>query len=227
LGAVQQRLYWNWEAALQEFRAARDYQPGLSLARHRLGGLLSNLGRHDEAMVELSAAREIDPLSPPVHTALGAALMRSGRIKEAVRQLELTVAMEPGYASASYLLAQAYVLDGRQKEAESCIANLLGKDGESPLHQALHAYVLAAGGNSIDAVALLERLEAAWTKKYFPPYALAQAYTGLNHHDKAMEWLETAYRKRDPSVVILKVDPLMAALRDRAEYRELVRKLKL
>jgi hypothetical protein len=104
---------------------------------------------------------------------------------------------------------------------------MLAKQPGSPLYQCLSAYVLGASGNAVEALALLARLEADWNRKYFPPYAIAQAYTGVHQKEKVLGWLEQAWQTRDPSLVILSVDPVMSVVRDRAQYLEFTRKLNL
>ena len=50
-------------------------------------------------------------------------------------------------------------------------------------------------------------------------------YTQWGNIAKALKWLETAYRVRDPGLIELKVDPLLDPLRQEPRYKAIERKL--
>jgi hypothetical protein len=51
-------------------------------------------------------------------------------------------------------------------------------------------------------------------------------YAQRGDRDKALEWLETAVRMRDPGLVFLKTDPLMDPLRNEPRFQAAERALK-
>ena len=51
-------------------------------------------------------------------------------------------------------------------------------------------------------------------------------YAQWGNRAKALEWLETALRLRDPGLVYLKTDPLMDPLRKEPRFQAVMRELK-
>jgi tetratricopeptide (TPR) repeat protein len=79
-------------------------------------------------------------------------------------------------------------------------------------------------GRHADAEAELSKLNAAMGDVMAYQYAAVYAQRGDN--PKALEWLETALRLRDPGLKNLKTDPLMEPLRKEARFQALMRELK-
>src|SRR6476661_2775855 len=57
-------------------------------------------------------------------------------------------------------------------------------------------------------------------------YQYAMIYAQWGNRAKALEWLETALRLRDPGLVYLKTDPLMDPLRKEPRFQAVMRELK-
>jgi tetratricopeptide (TPR) repeat protein len=58
------------------------------------------------------------------------------------------------------------------------------------------------------------------------PYQSATTYAQWGNRPKALEWLETALRLRDPGLVYLKTDPLMDPIRQEPRFKAIERELK-
>ena len=56
-------------------------------------------------------------------------------------------------------------------------------------------------------------------------YQIADVYAWRGEKDKAIEWLERAYRQQDGGLDGTKIDPLLAALRSDPRFAVLLRKL--
>ena len=83
------------------------------------------------------------------------------------------------------------------------------------------AYALA--GRKEEARRLVRAGLAAADAAY-QSYQLAGAYLGLGEYDEALTWLEKAVSLATADVILLKVDPRLAPLREHPRYRELLRK---
>jgi hypothetical protein len=57
-------------------------------------------------------------------------------------------------------------------------------------------------------------------------YQMATIFAQWGHRPKALEWLETALRLRDPGLVDLKTDPLLDPLRKEPRFNAIERELK-
>jgi tetratricopeptide (TPR) repeat protein len=79
-------------------------------------------------------------------------------------------------------------------------------------------------GRHANAEAQLAKLKAAQGDTN--AYQYATIYAQWGDLPKALEWLETALRLRDPGLVYLKTDPLLNPLRQEARFKAIVRELK-
>ena len=57
-------------------------------------------------------------------------------------------------------------------------------------------------------------------------YQYAAIYAQWGQSAKALEWLETALKLRDPGLIRLKTDPLMDPLREEPRFQKVMRELK-
>jgi hypothetical protein len=71
---------------------------------------------------------------------------------------------------------------------------------------------------------VLAKLEAAQGDA--GAYQYATIYAQWGNRPKALEWLETALRLRDPGLETLKTDPLLDPLRQDPRFKAIERKLK-
>ena len=58
-------------------------------------------------------------------------------------------------------------------------------------------------------------------------YQYAEIYAQWGDAPKALDWLETAYRLRDPGLISLKVDDFLSPLRQGPRFQEIERKLNI
>lgn len=78
---------------------------------------------------------------------------------------------------------------------------------------------------SQDAAAA-ERIAAALRAGHAAAYPYATIYAQWGDRAKALEWLDTAMRLRDPGLVLLKTDPLLDPLRQEPRFEAIERELK-
>ena len=86
--------------------------------------------------------------------------------------------------------------------------------------------MLQGTGRQAEADAALKELVAYWGSECAICIARTYAYRGDN--DRAMDWLERAYRMRDSSIMNVIDEPLLKSLADDPRYKAFVRdKLKV
>jgi hypothetical protein len=79
-------------------------------------------------------------------------------------------------------------------------------------------------GRHADAEAELAKLKAFGGDA--AAYQYATIYAQWGNRAKALEWLETAWRLRDPGLEFLKTDPLLDPLRKEPRFQAIERELK-
>jgi len=63
------------------------------------------------------------------------------------------------------------------------------------------------------------------THRYVSPYNVARAYAAVDDRQRALEWLEKAYRDHNPDLIELTREPSFASLRSDAKFRELAQQI--
>jgi DNA-binding winged helix-turn-helix (wHTH) protein/TolB-like protein/Tfp pilus assembly protein PilF len=201
---------WNWPAAEASLRRAIALDPNYANARRSLGHVLSNAGRHSEALAEMARARELDPFSPLMHGLSAQTAYNARNFLLAERHARQSIAIDPNFWGGYVNLGQALAGQNRFDEALTAIAEGYRLAGNAK-GLTRRAYVLGRMGRTAEARRLLGELEQA--TRPVPPYEIAGVYAGLGDPDRAFAWLEKAYTARDVNLVFLLVDPKMDLLR--------------
>ncbi len=108
---------WDWPGAEREFKRAIELNPGYATTHQWYGRMLSELGRHEEALAEIKRAQQLDPLSLIINAVSGRILLYAGREDLAIEQLRKTLEIDPNFAHAHQFLGYAYVRKGMFGEA--------------------------------------------------------------------------------------------------------------
>jgi hypothetical protein len=90
---------------------------------------------------------------------------------------------------------------------------------------AANAYVYAMAGEKSRALSLLIQAPGLKKRQETPSTAVALTYLSLGEHERALDWLEAAYRERDPYMAFLKVDPHWDPLRSATRFQDLLRRM--
>ena len=222
-------IFWyDWDFGASENKFKRALELDLDDANTHLfyAHLLSNTGRHAEALAEVKRARELDPVNLHISALEGSFLIHAGRIDEALTRLHETLELDPTYYLAHLIASTAYIEKGMYSEAidEAGKAREISGAGSSRSEASL-GYALAKSGKEAEARSVLEGLLKSSAERYVSPYHIALVYNGLGEHDEALAWLERAYAQRSPAMVFLKVEPKWNNLRSDPRFQDLLRRI--
>lgn len=216
---------WDWRASEAQCRRALELDPNSADARLYYAHLLSNTGRHEEALTEARQARELDPLNLRTNTLEGQFLVQAGRPDEAISRLQETLTLQPDYWFAHQHLANAYIDKGMLQEA-IIAARRTSKAYTYPTRAlSFLGYALAKSGKEAEARDALRELSNPPSDLATPYYNIALIHSGLGERDEALTWLERALEARDPRMVFLKVDAKWTDLRSEPRFLELMRRM--
>ncbi|HEY7680417.1 MAG TPA: winged helix-turn-helix domain-containing protein [Terriglobia bacterium] len=228
LGFALYYLDWDWAAAEREFRRALELGPG-NVSAHRWYALyLETMGRHDQAVEHLQRAVSLDPLSIGLHdTATNLWFLARGydqAIEHARKILELDPNDPRGYEQLSVSLIQK----GEYAQAIAELRKGLALTGKSrdPVFFTLLTVAHGRLGQSKEAAALLGELDTMAREGHVPPGFFAIIHGGLGQNERALVYLEKAYRQRDPYMVRIKVSPWFDALHTHPRFQKLLRQMK-
>ena len=227
LGWVGFLYDWDWTAAESELKRAIELSPNNSDALRAYAHLLSNSGRHEEAIAEAKRARELDPLSLITNALDSQFLFYAGRDEEAIARLRETLELEPNFWAAHNILARIYI---RQKRFEEAIAALnrakeLSGGSAEPVTQL--GYALAKSGKREQGLAALEELKTSAADRYVPAYNFAMIYNGLGEKNEALKYLQKSAQEREVQISFIKIDTRWDELRADPRFQDLLRRVGL
>ena len=227
LGWIKLWYEWNWEGAGREFRRALEINPNYPVARMGYAHLLSDLGRHQEALDEVDRALRLDPLSSFAGTLKGHFLFHARRYPQAIDQLHRTLEIEPNFWVGQITLGKNYERAGRYEEALEAFRKAGEFSGGNSETISLSGFTYAMSGRRGEADRMLRELEAMSEQRYVPPYNVALVYHGLGDSGEALKLLEKAYQERDVHMVFLGVDPKWDALHDNPGFVKIIGRMNL
>jgi TolB-like protein len=228
-GLLKMQVAWDWGGAAGDIERALAINPRDVSANEARSRLLSVRGQLPEAITLASRVASLDPLSLSGWLRLHTLQVASGdatRAREALAQAE---AVSP----ASY---QVIVLRARAElEAERPASALtLARRPEVPedFRFMLGALALHALGQEDESTRELEKLSGGYADT--EAYQIAEVHAGRGDKDRALEWLERAWRQRDgglvgvlPWVSPVKWNPVFRGLRGDPRFTALLGKLNL
>lgn len=216
---------WDWAGAENECLKALEINPNSSDFHGYYAIVLSNTGRHGEALAKAKRARELNPLDLQISALEGQYLLHAGRTDEALIQLKKTSELEPNFPMPHLFAASAYIEKGMFAEAVAESRKEYELAGRNDLPFGI--YALAKLGKRDEARDALKDLLRSSATKYVSPYNIALIYNSLDMRNDALEWLEKSYAQRDPKMTFLKVEPKWNNLRNETRFIDLVKRMKL
>jgi Tfp pilus assembly protein PilF len=224
-------FYWTWDFAAgeREFKRAIDLNPKDAVAHHWYGTALGALGRFTEGLSELEQARALDPGSASIQADRAFFLCYMQRDAEGVALLRQIEAGDPSFISPHRYLAFLAILKGDYVAylAESRKAADLAHDQTGlEIAKAAERGFANGGGKS-----LLENIRPV-EGKFYEQGLISGVYVAeicsLSGKDQdAMQYLQEAFTKHDPTILGIRFDPALNSLHDETAFRELVLRIGL
>jgi tetratricopeptide (TPR) repeat protein len=177
------------------------------------------MGRTDLGVSAIRRSLVLDPLNRDAYRQLGDRLNDAGRYREALSAYQQAQALDPDPRVAAIGTGYAYYKLGDLQSAQSWCGRRVDYYGEACL-----AVVYSKLGRKADAAAMLTKLKAEVGDK--EAYLYAEIYAELGDRANALDWLERAFRSRDPNLVEIKADGSMATLRQEPRFQAIERELK-
>src|SRR5438874_3539375 len=227
LGQVLLFYDLDFAGSTMEFERALSLDPNYATAHHWYGGggPLLALGQFDRAIKEGKRAVELDPLSLINNADLGWLYFNARRYNEAEAQARKTLEMDSHFYLAHYYLGEVLQLKGQLTEAIAEYKKAAELD-DDPFVLGLLAQAYAKLGQRDEALKMLGQLQELATRRYVTSYSFALVHIALSEKDKAIDWLERAYRARAGSdIALIKVDPFLDPLRGHLRFEALVQKI--
>ena len=218
---------WDWAGGEKEAKRAIALNPHSAHAHFAYAHVLSDLGRHDEAIAEIARARELDPVFLLYRGLEGMFLHHAGRNDEAGANLQKVLELDPDFWITHLVLGKVYIQQRKYPEAiaEFGKARQLSHGNSEAIGSI--GYVDALMGDKAKARAVLEELKTLSNQHYIPPYNIALVYHGIGRQSEALALLEKACEERDVRITLLKVDPRWDSLRSNPRFAAILKRIGL
>ena len=216
---------WDWQAAEKNYRRGLELDSKNADLRQSYAHLLSNIGRHEQALAEIKLSRELEPLNLRTGALEGQFLLHAGQTDAAIDRLQKTIDLDPSFWLTHLFAASAYIEKGMYEKAAS-----EGREAKrlSPSQNwsiAFSGYALAKAGKAAEARTVLGELLGLSKTRYVPPYHFALIYNALGESEKALDYLEKGFTEKDARMVFLKVEPKWNNLRREPRFVDLMRRM--
>jgi TolB-like protein/DNA-binding winged helix-turn-helix (wHTH) protein/Tfp pilus assembly protein PilF len=217
----------DFAAAGAEFQRAVELNPNGAEGHLGLGNYYAAMGRMQESVQEAQRARELTPLDLIVNINLCAKLYFTRRYDEALAQCKANQDLDPGSPNALDQLGAVYAAKGMDSEAALAFLRSHELGGASPaMIAALKTGERDSGLRGFWRTWLhFQRANiAAGTED---PMITAVAYAYVGDTDKALTWLEKAFKARRAWIIYLGVDPAFDSLRSDPRFASLLKRIGL
>jgi tetratricopeptide (TPR) repeat protein len=178
-------------------------------------------GRFDEAVVLDRRAVHLDPLSDYAYRHYGIDALRAGLPDEALMAARRAVELQPNAPLVHGMLGLVYLYQGRAKEA---LAEMERETKAASRLTGLAKAYHALGRQEAADRALKELVEDFGDNE---TGLIASAYAFRGETDRAFEWLERAYARKNPGIAWLKIYPEYRSLYDDPRWKPFLEKVGL
>lgn len=214
---------WDFASAEPECKRAVELDPASSLAHQVYARFLWGGGRFDEAIPEIKTAIELDPASFYNQYLYGICLQHARRYDEAIVELKRAIAMDETIHGPYAFLSMTLAFAGRKSEAfDVWMKSPDVQNADDETINAFHEAYITSGWRGVMRERAM-RMEDGDRLFYLGAAWWAQA----GDRDKAFEYLEKSYERREWFMYWLLVDPRLDPLRDDPRLEELIHRVGL
>jgi TolB-like protein/Flp pilus assembly protein TadD len=221
-GLIHHWLEGEPQRAEEEFVRALEKRPDFVMARCWHSFVLSDVGRHAEAIASVREALEQDPLSPYTRMSFSLAFLKARRIGESVAEFEKALALDAHFLSTLWMLGSAYVAAGRGDDAIAIYERAVPMSGRASAILGMLAWAYACGDRRAEAEALIAELRLRMHGEYVAPNFLVWSLGALGETDQAFEWFERSCAEKDVSIRMLYSYPFYDCLRSDPRLDDMV-----
>src|SRR5882757_2464983 len=215
---------WDWVGLESDFRQAVELDPGYAIAHYWYAEYLMAMGRTREAVDRVEHGRELDPLNSVINASVGMirylAHNYDGALVALRRGLEIDPTHYVSYLRVGLVCLQKNLLN----EAIDAMRQAVMHSGGSTEALAGLAQAQGVTGDKLAMERIVKELGESGDR-YVSPYNIARVYGAIDDRQRALEWLERAYREHNPDLIELTREPSFAGLHSDAKFRELVERI--
>ncbi len=227
LGYKQAFFDWNWTAAEQSFKRALELNPNYATARQWYAEYLSEMKRFDEAHEQFALAMQIDPTSPIIINSEAYSYLNERKYDQAISQAKKCLELDPNFGFCHSVMAFAFEEKGMFDDALAAHIKAVTLWNEPPEAVAELERAFAKKGIKGYWQARLEQFKTRPHLKNFPAQSRAFCYAKIGDKERAIEWLNASFQRRERHLTTARISPVFELLYDDSRFLDLVRRMGL
>lgn len=214
----------DFAGAELECKRAIELEPNSSLGHQVYSRNLMVQERFDESIAEIKTAIDLEPTSLFSQRNFGIAFYYARRYPEAVAQFKRVTEMDPTFEATYPWLINTLKLQGNEAEAFEWFVKWQGVQGAN--EETLEVFKTAYQRSGWRGVGLerVKRFDESKIRTYFMEACMAAQADNKN---KALEYLENSYRRREWGMAYIRFEPALDVLRGDQRFDDLVRRVGL
>ncbi len=214
---------WNLQTAEQICREMIDAGRFDARTMQLYSSIMILRNRHQDSIRLALRACELAQEPDQIHFngQVSLAYFYSGDYDNAVSFMRRMIERQPQYMMGYILLGRAEAQRGNWDEAISAFTKGNELSPGSNFNKALLAYAYAGSGEMSLAGSMLKKLSAERDKENFPAYDVSAAYAALNQEQEALDYIRTAFDRRDMMTLFIGQDPRFFGLQNSSRFRQL------
>ena len=179
------------------------------------------MGRTREALGRVEHGWELDPLNSVINASVGMIRYLAHDYDGALVALRRGLEIDPSHYVSYLRVGLVCLQKNLPHEALDAMRQAVMHSGGSTEALAGLAQAYAVTGDSLAMEKIVQELGES-AHRYVSPYNVARVYGAVDDKQRALEWLERAYREHNPDLIELTREPSFAGLHSDAKFRELV-----
>jgi Tfp pilus assembly protein PilF len=230
LGFISFFSSWDAATATREFETALRLNPNSATVHHWYGSMLMHQARFAEALDQLNQAQRLQPTSSAILATKAYALGLQGHRNEAADMLQNLISMDSEAVSAHRILASLGLVEPRDIPRFLDESRRLAEardDQESLAFIGAGTDAFHRGGEKAMWSAILEKETQFHPSPQHPNSIMADSEAALGHDAQALRELNLLVDQRDPSMIGIDIDPLLAQLRHKREFQQILARVGL
>jgi TolB-like protein/Flp pilus assembly protein TadD len=216
---VLARGFLDFHGALAEYDRSLAVSPNDSTVLLQAGWFYADIGRAEAGAALARRGVSLDQLNPRAYRYLAVVLTVAHQYREAIEAANRSLSLNPKDARQSALRGSTLLrLNEIEAARASCDVPPLDWESRTCLAMVYDKLHRRADAEAQLATMKSEMAEAA-------AYQYGEIYAQWGDVPRALEWLETAYRLKDPGISGIKTDAFLEPLHNEARFQDMVRKL--
>ena len=219
---IQIHYYWDATKADSFFQKTMSLNPLYANAHHWYAEVCDMRKDFDQAIMHSRKAIEQEPYLGIINSQLATNYLYAGSYKEAEAQLLKTHEYDSTFAIPYYYLG---ILYAQEKQYARSIASMAKAKKLAPGRVRFICALGWAYGTAGDlqkAREIFNEALAIQQEKYVAAYDLAIGALGIGDQSKALNYLEVAYKEREPWMPFIGMNPIFNTLKNDPQFKTLV-----